>query len=103
MYLLSDSSTQKHMNKQALVEVIHGITQGTKTQAEEVMEALIESITKSLKKGDEVSIAGIGKWSVKTRKARTARNPKTGATVQVPATRVVKFTVAKALKDIVAK
>jgi DNA-binding protein HU-beta len=91
------------MNKQALVEVIHGITQGTKTQAEEVMEALIESITKSLKKGDEVSIAGIGKWSVKTRKARTARNPKTGATVQVPATRVVKFTVAKALKDIVAK
>lgn len=91
------------MNKQALVEVIHGITQGTKTQAEEVMEALIESITKSLKKGDEVSIAGIGKWSVKARKARTARNPKTGATVQVPATRVVKFTVAKALKDIVAK
>lgn len=91
------------MNKQALVEVIHGITQGTKTQAEEVMEALIESITKSLKKGDEVSIAGIGKWAVKTRKARTARNPKTGATVQVPATRVVKFTVAKALKDIVAK
>lgn len=91
------------MNKQALVEVIHGVTQGTKTQAEEVMEALIEAITKSLKKGDEVAIAGIGKWSVKTRKARTARNPKTGATVQVPATRVVKFTVAKALKDIVAK
>jgi nucleoid DNA-binding protein len=67
------------------------------------MEALIEAITKSLKKGDEVAIAGLGKWAVKPRKARTARNPKTGETVQVPATRVVKFTVAKALKDIVAK
>ena len=91
------------MNKQALVDVIHSITMGTKTQAEEVMEAMIEAITKSLKKGEEVSIASIGKWSVKPRKARTARNPKTGATVQVPATKVVKFTVAKALKDIVAK
>jgi DNA-binding protein HU-beta len=91
------------MNKQALVEVIHGITMGTKTQAEEVMEALIEAITKTLKKGDEVAIASIGKFTVKPRKARTARNPKTGEPVQVAATRVVKFTVAKALKDIVAK
>lgn len=90
------------MNKAGLVEVIQSITNGTKTQAEEIMESLLDAITKSLKKGDEVTVAGLGAFSVKTRKARTARNPKTGESVQVPATRVVKFRVAKALKDIVA-
>jgi DNA-binding protein HU-beta len=90
------------MNKAQLVEVIHSITNTTKTQAEEVMEALVDSIIKTLKKGEDVAIAGVGAWSVKMRKARTARNPKTGAAVQVPATRVVKWRVAKALKDIVA-
>ena len=90
------------MNKASLVEVIQGVTNGTKSGAEEIMEALLDAITKSLKKGDEVTIAGLGAFSVKPRKARTARNPKTGEAVQVPATRVVKFHVAKALKDIVA-
>ncbi len=47
------------MNKQALVELVHGIVGGTKVQAEEVIESLIEGITKTLKKGDEVSIAGL--------------------------------------------
>lgn len=90
------------MNKASLVEVIQGVTNGTKSGAEEIMEALLDAIVKALKKGEEVSIAGLGGFSTKTRKARTARNPKTGAPVQVPATRVVKFRVAKALKDIVA-
>ncbi len=90
------------MNKQALVEVIQGVTNGTKSGAEEIMEAILDAITKSLKKNDEVTIAGLGAFSTKTRKARMARNPKTGAAVAVPATRVVKFRVAKALKDIVA-
>ena len=90
------------MNKASLVDIIQGVTNGTKTQAEEIMEAVLDAITKSLKKGDDVSIAGLGAFSTKTRKARMARNPKTGAPVSVPATRVVKFRVAKALKDIVA-
>ena len=90
------------MNKAALVEVIQGVTNGTKSQAEEIMETLLETITKTLKKGDEVAIAGLGAFSTKMRKARMARNPKTGASVSVPATRVVKFRIAKALKDIVA-
>jgi DNA-binding protein HU-beta len=90
------------MNKQALVEVIQGVTHGTKSGAEEIMESMLDAIMKCLKKGDEVTIAGLGAFSVKPRKARTARNPKTGEAVQVAATRVVKFRVAKALKDIVA-
>lgn len=90
------------MNKAALCDVIQGVTNGTKSGAEEIMEAMLDAITKTLRKGDEVTIAGLGAFSTKVRKARMARNPKTGAQVQVPATRVVKFRVAKALKDIVA-
>ena len=90
------------MNKAALCDVIQSVTNGTKSGAEEIMEAMLDAIMKTLRKGDEVTIAGLGAFSTKTRKARTARNPKTGAAVQVPATRVVKFRVAKALKDIIA-
>lgn len=89
------------MNKQALVELVHSIIGGTKVQAEEVIESIIANITSTLKKGDEVSIAGLGIFSVKARAARTARNPKTGETVKVAATRVPKFRAAKALKDAV--
>jgi len=89
------------MNKQALVELIHGKIGGTKVQAEEVVEGLIEAIVTTLKKGEEVSIAGLGIFSVKDRAARTARNPKTGEAVKVAATRVPKFRAAKALKDAV--
>lgn len=89
------------MNKQALAEIVHEIVGGTKVQSESVVEALIESITKALKKGEEVNIAGFGKFSVKARAARNARNPKTGEVVKVAATKVPKFSAAKALKDAV--
>lgn len=93
----------RDMNKQALVDMVHEKIGGTKVQAESVVEGIIESIVMTLKKGGEVSIAGLGIFSVKDRAARTARNPKTGETVQVAATRVPKFRPAKALKDAVAK
>ena len=89
------------MNKAALVELVHGKLGGTKVQAEEVVESIIEAITRTLKKGEEVSIAGLGIFSVKTRAARMARNPKTGAQVKVAAARVPRFRAAKALKDAV--
>lgn len=89
------------MNKQALVEWVHGKIGGTKVQAEEVVDGLMDAIISTLKKGGEVSIAGLGIFSVKTRAARMARNPKTGAQVKVPATKVPKFRPAKAFKDAV--
>ncbi len=91
------------MNKQGLAEVVQQVLGGTKVQAEQVVETIIETITKSLKKGDEVSIAGLGIFSAKLRAARTARNPRTGESVKVPATKVPKFRAAKALKDAVKK
>ncbi len=89
------------MNKQALVEWVHGQLGGTKVQAEGIVDGMINAIIDTLKKGGEVSIAGLGIFSVKQRAARMARNPKTGASVSVPATKVPKFRAAKALKDAV--
>tara|TARA_B100001778_G_C18289673_1_gene494773 strand:+ start:385 stop:657 length:273 start_codon:yes stop_codon:yes gene_type:complete len=89
------------MNKAAIVEAVHEKLGGTKVQAEECVETVISSIIESLKKGEEVSISGLGIFSVKARAARTARNPRTGEAIQVPAMNVPKFRAAKALKDAV--
>ena len=89
------------MNKASLVEVVHGILGSTKVQAEQVVDSIIDGIIGGLKKGNEVSIAGLGIFSVKTRKARQARNPRTGEAISVPAMKVPKFRAAKALKDAV--
>lgn len=89
------------MNKQAIVDVVHEKLGGTKVAAEEVVDTVIGSIVNTMKKGEEVSIAGLGIFSVKQRAARTARNPKTGESIQVPAMKVPKFRAAKALKEAV--
>jgi DNA-binding protein HU-beta len=89
------------MNKQAIIDAVHTTLGGTKVQAEQAVETMINTIVGSLKKGEEVSIAGLGIFSVKTRAARQARNPRTGETLQVPAMKVPKFRAAKALKDAV--
>ena len=89
------------MNKLDIVNAVHAILGGTKVSAESAVDTMLNSIVSSLKKGEEVSIAGLGIFSVKQRKARTARNPRTGEAVQVPAMTVPKFRAAKALKDAV--
>ena len=89
------------MNKQALAEWVQTKIGGTKVQAEEVVDGLVDAIVSTLKKGEEVSIAGLGIFSTKLRKARQARNPRTGASISVPAMKVPKFRAAKALKEAV--
>lgn len=89
------------MNKQSLIDAVHEKLGGTKVQAEEVVDMIINGIVNTLKKGEEVSVAGLGIFSTKTRAARQARNPRTGETISVPAMRVPKFRAAKALKDAV--
>ncbi len=89
------------MNKANIVESVHAKIGGTKVQAEQAVETVIETIVSNLTKGEEVSIAGLGIFSAKQRKARTARNPRTGEAIEVPAMRVPKFRAAKALKDAV--
>lgn len=89
------------MNKLALIEKVHMSLGDTKAAAEKAVDAIFGSIVETLKSGEEVSIAGFGIFSAKERAARTARNPKTGEPIQVPAMRVAKFRAAKALKDAV--
>lgn len=89
------------MNKADLAQKVQDVLGGTKVQAEEVVETLIETIVSTLKQGDEVSVAGLGIFSTKMRPARQGRNPRTGETIQVPAMRTPKFRPAKALKDAV--
>ena len=83
------------------MDAVHAVLGGTKVQAEQAVEAMLNGILTSLKKGDEVSIAGLGIFSVKQRAAREARNPRTGESIKVPAMKVPKFRAAKGLKDAV--
>jgi len=89
------------MNKSSIVDAVHAKLGGTKVQAEEAVETMIDTIIGAMKKGEEVSIAGLGIFAVKQRKARKARNPRTGEMVDVAAMKVPKFRAAKALKEAV--
>lgn len=89
------------MNKQDLIDAVHQKIGGTKVSAEQVVDTFLDSIISTLKQGGEVSIAGLGIFTVRKRAARTARNPRTGAAIQVPEMRVPKFRAAKALKEAV--
>ncbi len=89
------------MNKADIINKVHEVVGGTRADAERAVETAIDCIVASLKKGQEVSVAGLGIFSTKTRNARTGRNPRTGETIDIPAMRVPKFRAAKALKDAV--
>jgi len=89
------------MNKADLVEAVFTKLGGTKKSAEEAVETVFDTITKALAKGDEVAVSGFGTFLSKKRQARTARNPRTGETVQVPAMQVPKFRAGKGLKEAV--
>ncbi len=89
------------MNKADLIDALRNATGMTRADAESAVEAIIKTITSALKKGDQVSIAGLGIFEAKMRAGRTGRNPRTGEVIKIPAMRVPKFRAAKALKDAV--
>ena len=89
------------MNKQEIVARIAKDTGITKLSAAAAVDSLIKGITGSLKKGDAVSFVGFGTFKVANRKARTARNPRTGAPIKIPKRRVPRFSAGKALKQAV--
>ncbi|TES92281.1 MAG: HU family DNA-binding protein [Candidatus Cloacimonadota bacterium] len=89
------------MNKQDFVDKIAKRAGVTKKEAKESIDTLFEEITKALKKGQRVTFVGFGTFSTRRRKARKGRNPKTGATINIKAKRVPKFSAGKALKNAV--
>ena len=74
----------------------------TKKEAEKMVNAFLETVEHSLAGGESVSFVGWGKWEVVERAAREVRNPQSGAKIEVPAKKVVKFRVGKALETAVA-
>lgn len=89
------------MNKTELINEVAKDAQISKESAAEAVEAMFNQITTALKSGDTVRIVGFGNFQVADRKASNGRNPRTGETVQIPASRVPKFRAGKALKDAV--
>lgn len=89
------------MNKNELISVVADKAGLTKAQAGDAIDATLDAITGVLKAGDEIRLLGFGNFVVADRKATTARNPQTGATVNVPASKAPKFKPGKALKDAV--
>ncbi len=89
------------MTKAALIEKIAKDASLTKADAARALEAGIDAVVKALKKGNKVTLVGFGTFSVSKRKARTGRNPRTGATIKIPAHKAPKFTAGKALKEAV--
>lgn len=87
------------MNKTELVEAIAESADLTKAQASKALEAFIESVTETLKKGDKVTLIGFGTFETRERSAREGRNPQTGKTIQIPASTTPAFKAGKKLKD----
>jgi DNA-binding protein HU-beta len=86
------------MNKAELTARVARDTRMTKVRSSRVIDSLLEHVMKSLKKGERASLVGFGTFTVTRRRARTGRNPQTGAPIQIPARRVVRFTAGKSLK-----
>ena len=89
------------MNKSELVQKIAKDADLSKSSAAAAVDSFFEGITKALKKGDSITFVGFGTFKTSQRKARTARNPQTGAPIKIKARRVVRFTAGKALKNTV--
>ncbi len=89
------------MTKADLVGKIASKAGLTKAEAAKALDATIEAIKESLKKGEKVTLVGFGSFYVSKRKARKGRNPRTGQEIKIPATKVPKFTAGKTLKEAV--
>ncbi len=89
------------MNKSELIERVAAATGKTKKEAGQVVDAVLETISEALKRGEKVSLVGFGNFEVRERSARTGRNPQTGETIHIEATRVPAFKPGKQLKEAV--
>jgi DNA-binding protein HU-beta len=87
------------MNKSELIDAIAADAELSKADAGRALEGMINAISKTLKKGDTVSLVGFGTFSVKKRAARTGRNPATGETIKIKASKTPSFKAGKGFKD----
>lgn len=89
------------MNKSELIDAIATTANISKADAARALNATTDTIADAMSKGDSVQLTGFGSFVVRDRVARTGRNPQTGETIQIPASKVAAFKAGKALKDAV--
>ena len=89
------------MNKSELVDAVANAAELSKSDAARAVDGVIGAITQALKSGDQVTVVGFGTFLVRKREARAGRNPRTGETIQIKASKVPAFKAGKALKDAV--
>ncbi len=89
------------MTKADLIEEVSRVVEMTRKESEVIVEAIFDSIVKSLRAGDKIEIRGFGSFRTRQRQPRIGRNPKTGARVEVPAKKIPYFKPSKELKDVV--
>ena len=91
------------MNKAELIAAVAAQTGETTKSAEATINAFVDTVTKSLKKGDKVQLVGFGSFEVRKRAARKGRNPQTKEEIKIPASKAPVFKAGKALKELVNK
>lgn len=89
------------MNKAQLIEAIANHTDYSKAHCENMINAMLETVKKAVKKGDDVTLIGFGTFSKAKRKARMGRNPQTGKAIKIPAMNVPKFKAGREFKNFV--
>ena len=89
------------MTKADLIEEVSRVVEMTRKESEVIVEAIFDSIVRSLRSGDKIEIRGFGSFRTRQRQPRIGRNPKTGARVEVPAKKIPYFKPSKELKDVV--
>ena len=89
------------MTKAELIEEVSRVVEMTRKDSEIIVEAIFDSVVRSLKSGEKIEIRGFGSFRTRERQSRIGRNPKTGARVDVPAKRIPYFKPSKELKDLV--
>ncbi len=89
------------MNKSELANNVANSMELTKSCASQAIDCMLQEIASALSKGESVAIVGFGTFSVSERAARTGRNPQDGSTIQIPASKQVRFKAGKSLKDAV--
>jgi integration host factor subunit beta len=89
------------MTKAELIEEVSRVVEMTRKDSEVIVEAIFDSIVRSLRGGDKIEIRGFGSFRTRQRQPRVGRNPKTGTRVEVPSKRIPYFKPSKELKDLV--
>ncbi|MCP4262292.1 MAG: HU family DNA-binding protein [Planctomycetes bacterium] len=90
------------MTKTELIDKVSSDAKLPKADAGKAVNAVVDTISRALKKGDSVTLVGFGTFSVSKRKARDGRNPRTGEKMKIPAAKVPKFAAGKGLRDLVS-